>query len=182
MNDTFLAIWHERHIPCLMREYVWVKGRGVICLNQRKVTISSCRKKMWGRLRLSLPGGIVSVLYVTHVPDEWCGDTRDPRKGNPIHTVLEVILEVPHWRTVPRGSISPHAVSNHGPFHYEWNALPLSYMGKTQCGNVAIHNPITVRFTMVMHNFDAPNMGLKPTTTRSKAERSSNWANWAFKC
>jgi len=25
-----------------------------------------------------------------------------------------------------------------------------------------------------MHNFDAPNMGLEPTTTRLKAERSSN--------
>ena len=26
-------------------------------------------------------------------------------------------------------SYSLHAVSNHGPFHYEWNALPLSYTG-----------------------------------------------------
>ena len=26
-------------------------------------------------------------------------------------------------------TLSPHAGSNHGPFHYEWNALPLSHTG-----------------------------------------------------
>ena len=69
--------WHRWHIPCLRKEHVRVKGRGVICLSQRKVTISSCWRKT--RSRLSLPGGLVSVLYDTHVPNEWCGGMRGGR-------------------------------------------------------------------------------------------------------
>ena len=83
---------------------------------------------------------------------KWMVWWYERRKGNQIQTILEV-----HWSTVPRGvsilakSVSPHAVSNHGPFHYEWNALPLSYMGKAHIRSVVTHNRFTIWNTILMH-------------------------------